>query len=175
MKPKHMAIVVILITLIGVVVYFLWNKQKSLKLDAITNFEECIQAGYPALESYPAQCRTPDGKHFVEEVKNDPLPSSGSITISGETTCLPKIGQSPQTLECSIGFKGVDGRYYALRNLSNLDPEYRFSVSGVQVEVTGTFSREQVIDPNGSVFDAVGTIDAISILEISDTIRKLNK
>jgi len=33
---------------------------------SITSFEECIAAGNPAMESYPRQCRTEDGKHFVE-------------------------------------------------------------------------------------------------------------
>jgi len=33
---------------------------------SITNFEECIAAGNPAMESYPRQCRTKDGQHFVE-------------------------------------------------------------------------------------------------------------
>lgn len=35
---------------------------------SITNFEECIAAGNPAMESYPRQCRTSDGKHFVESI-----------------------------------------------------------------------------------------------------------
>jgi len=34
----------------------------------IDSFEECIAAGYPAMESYPRQCRTDDGKHFVETI-----------------------------------------------------------------------------------------------------------
>ncbi|NOZ76363.1 MAG: hypothetical protein GXO65_01500 [Euryarchaeota archaeon] len=34
----------------------------------ITSFQECVQAGYPVMESYPRQCRTPDGRTFVEEV-----------------------------------------------------------------------------------------------------------
>ena len=33
-----------------------------------TNFEECIDEGNPAMESYPRQCRTIDGKHFVESI-----------------------------------------------------------------------------------------------------------
>ena len=37
----------------------------------ITNFEECIAAGNPAMESYPRQCRTGDGLHFVEEIEVD--------------------------------------------------------------------------------------------------------
>jgi len=36
--------------------------------DTIDSFEECIAAGYPAMESYPRQCRTSDGKHFVETI-----------------------------------------------------------------------------------------------------------
>jgi hypothetical protein len=31
----------------------------------IRNFEECAAAGYPVMESYPEQCRTPDGRLFV--------------------------------------------------------------------------------------------------------------
>jgi hypothetical protein len=35
---------------------------------AIDSFEACVQAGYPVMESYPRQCRTPDGQTFVEAV-----------------------------------------------------------------------------------------------------------
>jgi hypothetical protein len=34
----------------------------------VTNFEQCAKAGYPILKSYPRQCKTPDGKIFVEEI-----------------------------------------------------------------------------------------------------------
>ncbi|MCB9362618.1 hypothetical protein H6504_04230 [Candidatus Woesearchaeota archaeon] len=34
----------------------------------ITNFEECVAAGNPVMESYPEQCRTEDGKLFVREI-----------------------------------------------------------------------------------------------------------
>ena len=36
----------------------------------ISSFEECIAAGNPAMESHPRQCRTVDGKHFVEEIES---------------------------------------------------------------------------------------------------------
>ncbi len=35
----------------------------------INSFEECAAAGYPIMESYPEQCRTPDGKNFVREIE----------------------------------------------------------------------------------------------------------
>lgn len=34
----------------------------------ISNFEECAAAGNPVMESYPRQCRTEDGRLFVEEI-----------------------------------------------------------------------------------------------------------
>ena len=39
--------------------------------DSINSFEECISAGYPAMESYPMQCKTPDGKSFTEYIGNE--------------------------------------------------------------------------------------------------------
>ena len=32
----------------------------------INSFDDCAKAGYPILESYPRQCRAPDGRVFVE-------------------------------------------------------------------------------------------------------------
>ena len=41
---------------------------KPTMVSLATNFEECIAEGNPAMESYPRQCRTLDGKHFVESI-----------------------------------------------------------------------------------------------------------
>ena len=42
----------------------------------ITNFESCANAGNPVMESYPRQCRTEDGRLFVEEVAPQPMDHS---------------------------------------------------------------------------------------------------
>ena len=34
----------------------------------INSFEECVNAGYPVMESYPRQCATPDGRSFTEVI-----------------------------------------------------------------------------------------------------------
>lgn len=34
----------------------------------IDSFEQCLAAGNSAMESNPRQCRTVDGKHFVEQI-----------------------------------------------------------------------------------------------------------
>lgn len=33
----------------------------------IQSFDDCAAAGFPVMESYPRQCRTDEGKHFVED------------------------------------------------------------------------------------------------------------
>jgi len=47
--------------------YLLMNQQK---ISLIANFEECTTAGYPIMESYPEQCRTPDGRMFVRIISS---------------------------------------------------------------------------------------------------------
>lgn len=34
----------------------------------ILSFKDCMANGYPIMESYPRQCKTPDGRTFVEEL-----------------------------------------------------------------------------------------------------------
>jgi hypothetical protein len=170
MNKKFIWIVAIITAaiLISVGAYIALNQQRP-QPQTITNFEECAQAGYPVGESHPRQCWTPDGGYFVEEIEDVQLPASElPIIISGTMTCLPKIGQGPQTMECALGLKGEDGRHYGLRNLFKLDPEYKFSRGGLQVEVSGTFSPEEIRGPDGNKYDVVGVIDITSIKEIKD-------
>lgn len=60
---------------------------------AITNFDQCVAAGNPIMESYPRQCRTTDGRTFVEEIEKQadcrPTGCSGQICADEEvvTTC----------------------------------------------------------------------------------------
>ncbi len=55
---------------------------KPTETTSITNFEECIAAGNPAMESHPRQCRTPDGNHFFEEIV------TMSYSCSGDAGCF---------------------------------------------------------------------------------------
>ncbi len=164
----NIIIVMIVVVLAGAGAYFVLNRQLSSPSPSreITNFEECARAGYPVGESYPRQCWTPDGKHFVEEIGQSPLPAQGPVTISGEITCLPKSGSAQQTLECAVGLKGLDGWHYGLKNLFQHDPEYKFSVGGLRVEVSGIFNPEEIRGPDGNKYDVVGVIDVTSIKKI---------
>jgi hypothetical protein len=71
------------LALAGLLVYSVWmfmNRQplpppvSSLSpppAQSAANFDECIAHGNPVMESYPRQCRTPDGKLFVEDIGNE--------------------------------------------------------------------------------------------------------
>ena len=47
----------------------------------ISNFNECVAAGYPVMESYPRQCRTKEGETFREDIGNE-LEKDNLIRIS---------------------------------------------------------------------------------------------
>ena len=55
----------------------------------ITNFDECAQAGNPVMESYPRQCRTKDGRTFVEDISQVPDSNASS---TGETASKCVVG-----------------------------------------------------------------------------------
>ena len=66
MKNKNTIIITLIIIAIILISYWCLNKNKQ-----ITNFEECIAAGNPAMESYPRQCRDPKtDKTFTEEISD---------------------------------------------------------------------------------------------------------
>lgn len=74
--------------------------QKLLDLDCVTecgglpnpivnSFNECLKKGYPVMESYPRQCKTPYGGTFIEDLSPS-KPSyinatSGVITVTTPT------------------------------------------------------------------------------------------
>jgi len=66
-------VAILIIVVVGVITtYLLIVKPPCLfkPTQAINSFDECIGAGYPILESYPRQCKTPDGRTFVEDIGN---------------------------------------------------------------------------------------------------------
>lgn len=59
----------------------------STRAGAIASFEECARAGYPVSESHPRQCRTPDGRLFIESVAESLSSSVSSGLSSSSSSC----------------------------------------------------------------------------------------
>ncbi|HZJ42021.1 MAG TPA: Gmad2 immunoglobulin-like domain-containing protein [Patescibacteria group bacterium] len=66
-------IVILLFVSLGIYLIFLninkVSRQQITPIAIVNNFEECVGAGNPVMESYPRQCRSGD-KTFVEEIGN---------------------------------------------------------------------------------------------------------
>ena len=69
----------------------------------VTNFEDCVAAGNPVMESYPRQCRH-DGELFVEVVEK-PIVDDGAVVGSGVTMCDP----SSRPEACTMQYEPVCG------------------------------------------------------------------
>lgn len=149
-KLLTLSIVAILI-LAGVGFFIFKPPQTITQLPLITNFEECAKAGFPVMESYPAQCRSATGELFVQvidapipvnpnPVKPNPSPAriaagyvAGSVTI-GPFCPVERIDQP-----CKV------------------PPEAFTSRSVIIYESNGTIVREKGrLDPKGNYKIAVG-------------------
>ena len=130
---RNVVIIIAVIFLILLAVVFI-NYREAAKLAAIRTFDDCKNAGYPVMESFPERCMTPDGRSFTADA------SPQEIYITGTITCLPHRDQEgPQTLECAYGLKTDDGIYYAL---SDSDPDYgnlTKAGTGDRVVINGIF------------------------------------
>ncbi len=68
MNRQNLSILIIVILAVSMVISLFLNQPKE--FTKITDFESCIAAGNPVLESYPRQCKV-NGETFVEEIFNE--------------------------------------------------------------------------------------------------------
>lgn len=81
---------------IGVGGYYFYQQYK---LRSITDFESCAKY-YPVLLSYPGQCNTPDGRHFVQTLSAEEKKKlTPSPIMSPSDVILPKQTNEPKLLE----------------------------------------------------------------------------
>lgn len=90
---------ILLVVIVGLVLYLLpkneqsnnTNNNNNVDQASVNDFLTCSEAGYPVMESYPAQCRTPDGRVFVED-----LSENAEVVLS--TPMTGQIVSSPLTV-----------------------------------------------------------------------------
>lgn len=71
----------------------------------IGSFEACAKAGNPVMESYPARCRTKDGRLFVQDISDEDRtklipPTFG--TLEGEVEIGPICPVEREGIPCSV-------------------------------------------------------------------------
>jgi hypothetical protein len=70
----------------------------SVCVSSVNSFEDCVKAGYPIMESYPPQCRTPDGRTFTVKLEY-------CISSSGAVMGLDEARQIALESECGDRLK----------------------------------------------------------------------
>lgn len=149
---KNYFIYLVVLIIIAGVVGWVSLKDKNLSQEAsVSNYEECVAAGYPVQEIYPERCVTPDGKSFVNSFSITP---NEEVRIKGEIVCLPKKGDGPYTMECAFGLKALDGSYYALSDSDSNYANISDLPTGEVAVITGMFEPVQ----KDTSYDIVGTI-----------------
>ena len=64
--PYFVSVIVLLPLALAAVAWLVLVSRNEGEVHAVVDFDSCVAAGYPVLESYPRQCQTPQGGHFVE-------------------------------------------------------------------------------------------------------------
>lgn len=68
-------IAALILVIAGLTIFYPTEKVTTI---AITNFEECVAAGFPVMESYPRQCNV-NGQTFVENLSNNDNPTEEEL------------------------------------------------------------------------------------------------
>ena len=160
--PKLFLIILPLITVIVYAYFYTTRRSDIVPPPDIATFEECIDAGYPVMKTYPETCRTPAG---VTYTRVTPTQTPSPITISGTYTCLPKKNTGgPVTLECALGLQ-TDAGYYALDTSVVLTANYPYLTGGESITVEGALVPiEMVSADRWQIYDAVGIIAVDKII-----------
>lgn len=79
----------------------------------ISSFEECAEAGYPILESYPEQCVTPDGRTFTRDLSASEIPNDVLEHISGKSDLIVVHQPKPlSTISSPLTVRGEARGYW---------------------------------------------------------------
>lgn len=85
MALKPLPLIILLLILvggIGVAAYAFTRPPSPAAIEpTVLSFLDCEAAGYPVMESYPRQCRTPDGRLYAEEL---PAPTPTYVNASAD-------------------------------------------------------------------------------------------
>lgn len=134
---------IILLATVGILVYALMYGQSNSKIDS---FEDCEAAGYPILESYPRQCKTPDGKSFTEDIE---VPvdegNSGSEDDGVTDGDSESDGDSGSDGDQSIDDQGESDDYYGRSTHYTCTTDTDCKQSGCGMEICQGKAEEDMV------------------------------
>lgn len=146
----------VLALLAGVVWY---NPAGNSQAASIDSFEKCAARGYPIMENYPPQCRTPDGRSFTQDIGNE-LEKQDRIRI-----------RQPRPNQVIDSPLEITGEARGLWFFEASFPSRLLDANGVELGVTavqaqGEWMTQNFVDFHGTLtFQKPGTEKGTLILE----------
>lgn len=73
MRLRNAVIILAIVLILLAAYYYFFLRTDEIPVNntiSVISFDSCAKAGYPVLESFPRQCKTPDGRTFVEDIGN---------------------------------------------------------------------------------------------------------
>ena len=87
--------------LVAILLFFMFARTTDNGKE-ITNFEECIVAGNPAMESYPRQCIDAKWGHFVEDIIENEIPIQAIYDSHIVYTLDASLATEPFVDDCRV-------------------------------------------------------------------------
>lgn len=117
MKTIHnvlLGVLCVAIVGIGLYLFVVADRSGSDPVPAVSSFAECVEAGYPVLDSYPEQCETPDGQRFEREVDDVEVPADVAEHIRSKADRIVITEPRPMSVVSSpLTFRGeARGMWY---------------------------------------------------------------
>lgn len=86
---KRAILLIVIFVIIALTIFLIILEHFQVK--KIDNFEKC-SAKYPIMETYPSQCRTPDGRTFVEIVPAATKEAPAGVNESEIDSMITRVG-----------------------------------------------------------------------------------
>lgn len=85
----------------------------QISYEEISSFEECAEAGFPVMESYPEQCKTPDGRNFVRMFSEDDVPQDVIDHINSKSDSIFVMNIKPfSVINSPLKVEGIARGYW---------------------------------------------------------------
>jgi hypothetical protein len=95
----------------------------------ITNFDQCVAAGNPILESYPEQCKTKSGQSFTKQITQSV--QEPTVAPTTQTYASPTNTAKPQAIQ----IKTYTAKNFTFKYPSNWSPKNNPLEPGASKEV----------------------------------------
>jgi len=113
-KTLWIVVGVVILAILGYLMYLDLKSEEVETTTIVTNFEECVRAGFPITDGSPRECTTENGSVYKEEVlgAEDTAIATGGCFIGG---CSSQICSDQPDVASTCEYRAEYGCYQSAR------------------------------------------------------------